>query len=286
MRLSKVEMMTTESKKFSVYADGISSYWVGETERIKTSVPRWVFPEITCKKLAVIVPLTREKLNDSVINVFREIQPIIAESFYKKIDQACLFGTGSPFAHSIYSAATGNSMAVQLGTNAKLDLDVSDVMSLIEVKGYDVNGFVSNVSFKNSLRKLRDNNGNQLFVEGITDRQGQRYDSLYAQPIEFCRSGAWDATKAICIGGNWNYSIIGVRENIEYEILKEATLNSITMPDGKPLSLAENDMVGIKATMRIGFLPVKDDAFAILTPAASAGAGSDTVSGGGGNLGG
>lgn len=277
MRLSKIEQMTTESKKLTVYAEGVDAYWVGEASRIGTSVPKWTSPVLEVKKLGVIVPVTREKLNDSVINVFRELQPMIAEAFCKKIDQACLFGIGSPFTQSIFGAATANSMAIALGTNAKLDLDVSDVMSLVETKGYDVNGFVSNVAFKNSLRKLRDNNGNQLFVEGITDRQGQRYDSLYAQPIEFVRNGSWDATKAVCIGGNWNYSVVGVRENIEYEILKEATLNSITMADGKPLSLAENDMAGIKATMRIGFLPVKEDAFALLTPAASSGgSGSDT----------
>ena len=40
------------------------------------------------------------------------------------------------------------------------------------------------------------------------------------------------------------------------------------MEYGKPLSLAEQDMVAIKATMRLGFLPVKDEAFAILTPKA------------------
>ena len=40
------------------------------------------------------------------------------------------------------------------------------------------------------------------------------------------------------------------------------------MSDGKPLSLAENDMVAIKATMRLGFLPVKENAFAALKPKA------------------
>ena len=49
------------------------------------------------------------------------------------------------------------------------------------------------------------------------------------------------------------YSLVGMRADIEYEILKEATLQSVTMADGKPLSLAENDMVAIKAIMRIGF---------------------------------
>ena len=38
------------------------------------------------------------------------------------------------------------------------------------------------------------------------------------------------------------------------------------MEDSKPLSLAENDMIAIKATMRLAYLPIKGDAFAVLKP--------------------
>ena len=42
------------------------------------------------------------------------------------------------------------------------------------------------------------------------------------------------------------------------------------MSDGKPLSLAENDMIAIKATARFAFLPVKEKAFAMLVPSGDA----------------
>ena len=45
-----------------------------------------------------------------------------------------------------------------------------------------------------------------------------------------------------------------MRAGINYEILTEATLQGTLDSDGKPLSLAEQDMVAIKATMRLGFL--------------------------------
>lgn len=279
MRLSTVQQMESDTKTFPVMVGGPGAYWVGETERIKTDTAKWIFPAIQAKKIAVIIPVTREKINDTTINVFSEIRPYVAEAFHKAIDGACLFGINSPFAQSIYSAAITNSMAVEVGTNDRLDLDVSDVMALVEAKGFDVNGFVADISFKNSLRKLRDANGNQLYVQGITDKSGVTYDTLYSLPIDFTRAGAWDKDKALCIGGNWAYSIIGIREEISYEVLREATLQSVTMEDGKPLSLAENDMIALKATMRIGFLPVKDDAFAILTPKADGG--QDSISGGG-----
>ena len=47
---------------------------------------------------------------------------------------------------------------------------------------------------------------------------------------------------------------------LKYKI--EGTLDE----DGKPISLAEQDLIGIKATMRLGFLPVKDDAFCAVVP--------------------
>ncbi|MGY0372481.1 phage major capsid protein [Clostridium sp. JNZ J1-5] len=264
LRLSKVEPMTSDKKKFSIMTEGAGAYWVGETERIQTSTATWIFPEMEAKKLAVIVPVTREKLNDTTINVFEEIKPTIAEAFYKAIDQACLFGTNSPFAKNIFGVADGAGNKIALETNGagKLDLDVSDVMALVEDAGHDINGFVGHYGLKNSLRKLRDANGNALYVPGVDQSE------LYSNPIEFTRNGAFDKTKAELIAGNFNYSLVGIREGIQYEILKEATLQSVTMADGKPLSLAENDMVAIKATMRLGFLPIKEEAFAILTPKA------------------
>lgn len=266
LRLSRIEMMESDNKKFPVMTGGPGAYWVEETERIRTSTAKWIFPQIVAKKLGVIVPVTREKMNDTTINVFQEVTPYIAEAFAKAIDKACFFGIDSPFTRNLYDAALESGMAIALGTNAKLDLDISDVMALIEEKGFGANAFAADISFKNSLRKLRDANGNQLYFQGAA--ANLNFDTLYSLPIDFCKSGAWDKSKAICICGDFrNYSIVGIREQISYEILREATLNTVTMADGKPLSLAEQDLIAIKATMRLGFLPVKEDAFALLVPA-------------------
>ena len=263
LRLSTVQPMESETQKFPVMTGGPGAYWVGEAERIQTSVATWIFPELVAKKIGVIVPCSKEKLEDTTTDVFNAIRPYIAEAFYKAIDAACLFGTNSPFAKSIYGVANAAGRVVAEGTNAKLDLDISDVMALVENEGMDVNGFAAGYDLKNSLRKLRDGNGNQLFVTGVDQ------NTLYSQPIEFSRNGAWDKTKARAIAGDWKYAIVGVRDQIQYETLREATLQSVTMGDNKPLSLAENDMIAIKATMRLGFLPVKEEAFAVLAPKAT-----------------
>lgn len=254
LRMSKVEEMTSNKKKFNVLTDGPGAYWVGEGERIQTSGAQWIHPEIEAKKLAVIIPVTKEKLQDSTINVFNELKPEIAEAFHTAIDAACLFGTNSPFTTNIMKAITDHNMIVT--DNSNIDIAVSDAMALVEENGYDPNGFIGRIGVKNMLRKLRDANGSPAYVNGTTG------DELYGRAIEFVRNGAWDNTKADVITGEWKYSIVGIRSGISYEILREATLQGTLDTDGKPLSLAEQDMVAIKATMRLGYLVVKDDAFA------------------------
>lgn len=69
---------------------------------------------------------------------------------------------------NIYGVANDNEHKIVLGTNENaLDLDLSDVMALVEDSGEDVNGFVASYKLKNSLRKLRNANGDNLYVPGV-----------------------------------------------------------------------------------------------------------------------
>lgn len=262
MQMSDVQEMKSDKKQYQVWAEKPGAYWVGESERIKTSVAKWIFPVMEAKKMAVIIPVTKEKLDDTTIDVFNELKPQIAEAFYTTLDAACMFGTDSPFAKNIFKSATDASN-VFTRTEASLDLDVNEVMGLVEESDLDVNGFVAPVAMKKQMRGLRDGNGNQLAVFGTSQ------NSFYDLPISISKGGAFDKTKAELIAADWSKSLLGIRDNIEFEVLKEATLHSVTMEDGKPLSLAENDMIGIKATFRVGYLPIKDDAFAVLKPKVS-----------------
>ena len=261
MRLSKLENMTAETKKFPVMTSGAGAYWVGEGERISTSGVTWIFPEVKAKKLAVIIPVTKEKLEDTTIDVFTELQDSIAEAFYQAFDKAAIFGKDSPFATSILGGIDSVGAEVTDNASVNLDLSASDVMAKVEDAGYEVDGWAASIGLKNRLRKLRDSSGAPIYIDGTDQTE------LYNQPIEFVRNGAWDKDKALAIAGEWKYSIVGVRDGISYEILKEATLQGTLDADGKPLSLAEQDMVAIKATMRIGYLCVKPEAFAALIPA-------------------
>lgn len=256
---SKLEPMSSPTKEFTFWADTPSAYWVGEGKRIKTSVATFVNATMEAHKIAVIIPCTKEKLNDTTINVFEEMKQPIADAIQQKFDAAGLFGIDSPFKFNLFDNAVKNGMYVVDGTNTSLDLDVSDVMALVEDEGMDVNGFIAHTGIKNRLRKLRDGDGNQLYVEGVNTKE------FYNVPVTFAKGKAsFDRTKAQLFAGDWDKSRVGVYQNLEYETLREATLQDTLWTDGKPLSLAEQDMIALKVTARFAFLPLHEKAFAIL----------------------
>ena len=182
-----------------------------------------------------------------------------ADAIYQKIDMAGMFGIDSPFKFNLFDNAVKNGMFIVDGTNPSLDLDVSDTMALVEEEGFEVNGFIGHTGIKNRLRKLRDGDGNQLYVNGVNTNE------LYNQPITFAKGKAsFDREKAQLFAGDWSKSLIGIYQGLEYETLREATLQDTLWTDGKPLSLAEQDMIALKVTARIAFLPVSEKAFAVL----------------------
>lgn len=260
MALAKTVPMTGPERVVPVMTSGAGAYWVGEGEKIQTSTATWIYPKLATKKLGVIIPVTREALNFPTIDAFAEIRPTIAEAFAVAFDKAALFGANSPYGTgmSIYekAVAVGNEFTFGSVVDQQLGGDISDLMALIEADGYDVNAFAAPVSMKNSMRKAKDDNGNLIFRDITKDAPAE----LYGQPLAYVKNGAWDAAKAKTFAGNFDYCLVGVLQNIEYKISEDATLGT----GETAINLFEQDMVALRATMHIGFLVVKDAAFASL----------------------
>lgn len=252
MRLSRLEEMQAAEKKISVL-NGVQAYFVDEAGKIPTEDAQFVPVTLKTKKLAVIVPFSSELMNESIVNVIKEIQPDIVEQFYRKFDNVAL--NGGIYEKSLMGAINGTGQYVNIGATAGngLDGDVSDTMALIEAHGYDSNGFVTHFGMKNNLRKLKDANGTPLY-QPVT---GTASDELYGQPIEF--SFGVDKASTELVTGDFRHSIVGVRGDIEYKLLTEATVGNY--------NLAEQDMVALRAIMHVAYTITKDDAFAALKKA-------------------
>lgn len=264
MGLSKVVPMTTPTETVPVLASGVGAYWVGEGEKITASAATWIYPQIVAKKLGVIIPVSSEALNDSTADVFARYRSEIAKAFATALDAAALFGTATPFGagNSIHEkiVASGNEFIIESVAGQKLGGDLSDVMALVEADGFDVNGFAGPIAMKNRLRKAKDDAGNQIFKDITQDAPAE----VYGAPLAYVRNGAWNAAKSHLIAGNFDYSLVGMLQDIEYKIGVEGTVGT----GATAINLFEQDMVALRATMRVGFLVVKDNAFASLKPKA------------------
>lgn len=245
--------MASETKKLPVLTDTGSAYWTAESEKINTSIMGFDYPVLAAKKLAVIVPITKEKVSDSAIAVLSEIQEGISDAFVRAIDAAVFFGTSSPFLTNVAKAAEAN----KIENTGALDADISAAMGKVENSDLTVNAIVTSNKMRKSLRELRDANNNALVLPG-----GSTGNQIYNTPIYIPGSKSWDFAKADLLLGDFTRAVIGTRDNMTFETLREATVGDI--------NLAERDMLAVKCTMRMGFNVIDSKAFSAIVPKAGA----------------
>lgn len=269
MQLAQYEEMTKQEKEFQYLAEGVGAYWVGEGEVIQTSKPQWLTAKMVAKKLAVIVPVSREFLQYSVTNFFQEVRPLIAEAFYKKFDEATILGADNPFPQSLQNSIEGAGHIVSGNINGDNFFELTD---LVNDAGFDVNGFISKTQNRSLLRRV---------VDGFTQQDGtitdpvRLYDrgnnTLDGSPVADLRSKEME--KGELFGGNFNYVRYGIPYNLNYSISEEAQLSSIVDENGDPINLWERELMAIRATMDVGFMVLKDEAFAKIEPGETSGGG-------------
>ena len=268
-QLAQYEEMNAPRKEFTYLAEGPGAYWVGEGEKIETSKATWMTAEMEAKKLGVILPVTKEFLNYTVRDFFNQMRPAIAEAFYTKFDQSVLFGNDSPYAAgvSIWENIQASGNTIELGSGANLYIDLNDLLALVEDGDNDPNGFTTTRRFRKDLRGAVDGQNMPIFNETTQGAPA----NLLGLPVGYVDGKAWDYDKAHLLTGDWQYARYGILQGIEYSVSEDATLTTIVDENGDPINLFERDMFALRATMHIGFMTLKEDAFAALVPPAPAG---------------
>lgn len=252
MRLAKVVPMNAPTKQFPVELTKAGAYWVGEGQKITVDKASWATVELVAKKLAVIVPATKEALQDGSINVLQEVKTQIAEAMAGAFDEAALFGTNSPYGvnKSIVEIAKQNSKKLTATNNIIKDL--SDVMGLVEEEELEPNAFIASRALKAELRNAENGAGYSIFEDKTQDAPAR----LHGEPLVFTKNFKKEDAKVIT--GDFDKVYVGVLDGIDYQISTEGTVGDI--------NLFEQDMVAVRATMRVAYLVIKDDAFAVVEP--------------------
>lgn len=249
LRRAKTVRMSSKKTKQPVLASLPDAYWVdGDTGLKQTTKMEWGGLTMTAEELAVIVPISNAVIDDSSLPLWSSVKPLLAEAIGKKIDGATLFGLDKPasWPNSILEGATAAGNIVEVGDD--FALSVSELAELIDTDGFAVNGFMCRPGLSWRLRGARDLNGRPIFDSALS---GSNQMSLYGFSLDEVRNGSWVNESAELIAADWNKFIIGIRQDITYDLFSEGVISDA---DGKViLNLMQQDSKALRVVMRVGY---------------------------------
>jgi HK97 family phage major capsid protein len=256
--------MSTNQRRMPVMSALATAYFIsGDNSLKQTSEVDWASKYIDAEELAVIVPIPEAVLDDANFDIWGEVKPALVEAFGVAIDQAVLYGTNIPASWTTNLGAAGlvavaNAASHVISAAAYTDLyeallgetgaGVAGSLMLIEADGFMATGHIAHVSMRGKLRNVRDTTGGPIFKASVQDPT--RYE-LDGAAVDFPLNGSIVAGSGLLISGQWNQLVYAMRQDITYKVLTEAVIQ-----DGAGniiFNLAQQDMVALRAVMRLGF---------------------------------
>jgi HK97 family phage major capsid protein len=243
--------MSRKQLRFPIAASLPTAYWVdGDDGVIDSAKMTWQNKFITAEKLAVVVPVPVDVLDDAEYDIWAQVSPKVANAISAKFDQAVLFGTDTPFDDTIAGGIVAAGHTVTEGdSEPDIAADFNAAFGLVEADGFAVNGIVARPSVKAKLRGLRTEDGALVYqTTGVRDASSDA-PSVFGEPVIYATNGTFgsiDDNPGLAIVGDWSQVFVGVRKDITVSVLTEATVGGV--------NLAETDQVGLKVTFRGGFV--------------------------------
>lgn len=252
--------MSSKTQTINVLDALPSAYFVnaeatvdGNTDAVKKLTNmKWDKKKIHAEEIAVIVPIPEAVLDDANYDIWGEVKPRLNEAFGKVIDKAILFGTDKPttWRDGILTSAETAGNTVTATTDVYKDIMGEDgLISKVELSGFNPNGVMAAVQMRGKLRGLKDTTGQPIFK---TDMQGSTRYALDGMDMYFPMNGAFDATKAQMIVGDWSQLVYAIRQDMTFKIFTEGVIQDPTSGD-IVYNLMQNDMVALRAVMRLGW---------------------------------
>jgi HK97 family phage major capsid protein len=264
MRMARrLPNLSSNQRRMPVMSALATAYFVsGDNSLKQTSEVNWENKYIDAEELAVIVPVPEAVLDDANFDIWGEVRPALVEAFGVAVDQAVLYGTNIPAtwttnlgAAGLIAVITAASQLISAASYTDLyeallgetGAGVAGLLGLIEADGFMATGHIAHMGFRGKLRNVRDSEGQPIFTPSM--QQAGQY-LLDGAPIDFPTNGAisstyWD------IAGDWTQLLYALRQDITYKVLTEAVIQDAS--GNIVYNLAQQDMVALRAVMRLGF---------------------------------
>lgn len=256
--------LSRAQRRLPILESFATAYFVdGDTGLKQTSDVTWGNKYIDAEELAVIVPIPEAVLDDADYDIWAQVRPQIEIALSKAITAAVLYGTNIPTswttnlgAAGIVAGSTAASHTISLAAYADLyeailgetAAGADGAFMLTEADGFMNTGSIAHISMRGKLRNVRDADGQPIFKTNMQDPT--RYE-LDGTPLFFPTDGSITAASSLLISGMWNQLKYAMRQDITYKLLDQAVIQDNT--GAIVYNLAQQDMVALRAVMRLGF---------------------------------
>ena len=197
----------------------------------------WTAQAVTAEEIACVLAVPTAFIDDAGAPLWDNVRPAMAEAIARALDAAVLFGTSAPASYPTGGLA-GLAGTAQSDTTAPLA--VGKAAGIVEGYGLMVDGMAGGPNVYSALRAAYG-----AILAPPTEAVPL---SLYGWPIAI--TPIWDATKGDAVVGAWEYLLVGLREDIAFDVSTEAIIQ-----DGTGAIIAntfQDNLTALKCYMRVG----------------------------------
>jgi HK97 family phage major capsid protein len=265
-----------KSYKANNLATDVSVFWVDEAGSISSTQAVLGQKSLELKKLAAIVTLTRELLQEQEVDFVSFLGSRVAEGFAKAEDEAFFIGDGT----STYGSFTGlledtdvNEVTQASGDTSFDDITVEYLRSMQDAtpQGALANAkYYMNRTILSKVRNLRENGAQGAFI--YKSPQGNEPANIDGYPVvlvEAMPKGTDDAvdTSYVLFGDLRKATIRGIRGGIVADRFNAGAVRNVA--DNADINLITTDREAVRWISQVGYIAIIPTAVTRLTTAAS-----------------
>lgn len=250
LQLAAQQRMTTHQLQIPVLsALPEASFIAGIGEPKPVTEMAWSRKMIQAEEVAALLPIPTSYIDDASFNVWGEVRPRLAEAVAKAIDYAVLGGIDAPPSFpdgGVVAAAGAPITAAAPPAQPDIAEAVSQAMARVEAGGLNVNGFAARSTVRGAMRGVRTTTGEWLMW---APQQAGAPATMWGSPLTFTSMG-FGAAPVDLIAGDWNALVIGLREDMRFDISTEGVIRSSS---GEiTVSAFQDDVAIMRVFMRLG----------------------------------
>lgn len=258
------------TRRIPKLSGSVSVFWTDEAAKKRSTKPQFGLVTQTLKKLAAIVPMTEELLEDSAIDINSLLGELFNEAVAREEDEEFFNGDGTVWTGILQNTSVP-SLEIATGTDFE-DVTADDLLDLQDEVDSNVlagSEYYMHRSIFSVVRKLKGTDGHYIYSRPSEGVPAMIWDYPYNLSDAFpARADTAPDTAFILFGNLRVGTVFGDKQQIRVKLLDQATVYDTD--NTTPINLAQQDMVALRIVERVGYLVVIPTAMAVLkTPATS-----------------